>query len=134
MSPFLKRCQCTRGFFTLRPCDRQAPHTCPTCQRTICDDHWSMSSGTPVCVECAARADERQGAADDRFDSLWFHRYRHSYYSSHHYRPLYVGLTPDPYYDQYDFRAFTPKAAAAGDAGQDDGDGDGGSGGGFGDS
>ncbi|HET6148927.1 MAG TPA: hypothetical protein VFH68_15425 [Polyangia bacterium] len=128
MSPFLHRCQCTRGFFTLRPCAADAPLVCPHCQRRICAEHWRAGSVPPCCVECAARAEEAR-SLDDDYDSYWFHSYRHGYYRSHGYRPIYVGTQVDPYYDQYDARGFDPAAgagAAAAGGGDFDDDGVGG--------
>jgi hypothetical protein len=113
VSPFLHRCQCSRGFFVLRPCDAQAAHTCPACGRAICDEHWSAAAVPARCLECVARADERRVAGDD-YDPLWAHSYRHHYYVSTGYRPFYFGQR-DPYYDDYDLRAFNQPAKAAAD-------------------
>ena len=132
MSPFLHRCQCTRGFFTLRPCAADAPQTCPHCQRRICAEHWLARAVPPCCVECAARADEAR-SIDDNYSPLWFHSYRHSYYTSSGYRPIYLGTQIGAYYDPYDVRGFDPADAAnAGGAGGPDFDDDGA--GGLGDS
>ena len=123
MSPFLRDgrgCQCTRGFFTLRPCAAEAPHTCPQCQRRICGEHWYAGGPVPCCVECAARADEARHAYDD---DLWFHSYRHRYYTSSGYRPAYTGyVTADigTYYDPYDVRGFDAPASGAGSTDFDD--------------
>jgi DNA-directed RNA polymerase subunit RPC12/RpoP len=125
MSPFLHRCQCTRGFFVLRPCDAPASYVCARCTRHVCNEHWSAQATPPACVECAARLDEAR-AVDDDFDGAWFHRYRHRYYTTYHYRPFYHGAVIGLYYDDYDLRAFDATAAAgAGVLGQDD-DGPGG--------
>lgn len=119
MSPFLHdahRCQCTRGFFTLRPCAVEAPNNCPQCQRWICAEHWYVGGPIHCCVECAARADEARHVYDD---DLWFHSYRDRYYTSSGYRAVYVGYV-DPYYDRYDVRGFDAAAAPAGVADFDD--------------
>jgi len=122
MSPFLHRCQCVRGFFTLRPCDANAPHTCPSCRRTICDEHWAAQAAPPRCLECVARDDEAKQNADD-YDAAWFHRYRHDYYTTHSYHAFYWGRTIDPYYNDYDLRSFNQAAADADDGRDDDGPG-----------
>ncbi len=123
MSPFLHRCQCTRGFFVLRPCDAPAAYTCSSCARTVCNDHWSVAATPPACLECVARRDEARSIADDDFDAPWFHRYRHRYYTTYHYRPFYDGVLIGTYYDDYDVRAFDAAAIAAG-AGAPDADDD----------
>lgn len=102
MSPFLHRCQCARGFFVLRPCDADAPHTCARCARQVCHQHWSTKVTPPACHECVARIDEDRAIDGDDFDSAWFHRYRHRYYTTSHYRPIYDGGPIDPYYNRYD--------------------------------
>ena len=123
MSPFLHRCQCTRGFFVLRACDAEAPHLCPRCARRVCDQHWSAKQTPPACLECLARADQQRAIDGDDFDSLWFHRYRHRYYTSTHYRPLFLTSVIDPYYNDYDARLLDA-AASAGDQDDDAGDDD----------
>jgi len=112
-----------RGFFTLRPCDADAPHTCARCGRAICDEHWAAQATPPRCLECVARDDEAKQAAGD-YDAAWFHRYRHRYYTSYSYRAVYWGVAIDPYYDDYDLRSFNQAAAGADD--RDDHEGPGG--------
>lgn len=105
MSPFLHRCQCLRGFFTLRPCDAEDAGICNRCQRHVCRKHLGAAG---VCVECAARADEDRFFDED--DDAWFYRNRTSYYRTHHYRPVYWSTVEVPY-DDYDVRSFDRRAA-----------------------
>jgi hypothetical protein len=119
MSPFLKRCQCMRGFFTLRPCDQAATQTCARCQRMICEAHLSAAANAPLCLECAARDDEAR-TFDGDYDGAWLHRYRHHYYVDHGYRPSLHGGLSTPYYNDYDVRAFDQNAAEAANADDDD--------------
>jgi hypothetical protein len=111
MSPFIKKCQCMRGFFTLRPCDQTAIQACARCQRMICQAHLAGASNPPLCLECAARDDEAR-AFDGDYDDAWLHRYRHRYYTDYHYRPYSHGMRSDPYYNDYDARRFDQSAAA----------------------
>lgn len=104
MSPFIHRCQCLRGFFTLRPCDADAPEACTRCQRHVCKQHLGAAG---VCAECAARADEDRVLDDD--EDGWFYQNRQRYYATRSYRPVYWG--PHIHYDFYDVRSFDRRAA-----------------------
>jgi hypothetical protein len=119
VSPFIHRCQCRRGFFALRPCDAAAAHTCGTCRREVCDEHWSPAP-PGLCLDCAARANERYAAGD--YDPYWTHSYRHYYYTTTGYRPIYYGPDVDPYYNDYDVRAFDRTDAAPTEDAIDGGD------------
>jgi hypothetical protein len=77
----------------------------------ICQSHLSADSNPPLCLECAARDDEAR-AFDGDYDDAWLHRYRHRYYTDHHYRPYFRGTYVGHYYDAYDTRPFDQKAAA----------------------
>jgi len=107
VSPFLHRCPCLRGFFTLRPCDAETTGTCARCQRAVCRRHLGTSG---ACVDCAARADEDR-LFDEEGDA-WFYRSRHRYYTTHHYRPVYwSALGAQAGYDDYDLRSFDQRAS-----------------------
>jgi len=106
MSPFIHRCQCLRGFFTLRPCDAETTAACTRCQRHVCQRHLGALG---VCVDCAARADEDRLFTEE--GDAWFYRSRHRYYTTQHYRPVTWGTIPvGAGYDDYDLRSFEQRA------------------------
>lgn len=54
-------CECKSGFFTLRDCDGAPAGACSACGRTACTRHLSPASGFTQCLDCHARASQRQG-------------------------------------------------------------------------
>lgn len=106
-------CQIKRGFFVLRDCAQPAIGECSSCGRAICRECRAPTMSTTLCVDCYGR----QQNNDDDMD--WFtghsiYGYRHGYYTSHAYAPVYFGGYHDSYYDEYDVRSF--------ERGADDGD------------
>ena len=117
-------CSVKRGFFMLRPCGNSASAQCSECQRAICGEHISALEGRMVCVECKARKTEanrsRQPVDYDPYDRNWAYSYRHGYYSSYGYHPIWWGSYYGGYHDDYDVRSFTPEKAQPADLEQEE--------------
>lgn len=54
------------------------------------------------CVDCAARQSSAGAGPEEVYT------YRHHYYQSNQYQPIYGGYNYDTYYDMYDVRSFEP--------------------------
>jgi len=105
MSPFLWRCQTMKGFFSLRPCDAQAPFQCASCQNHVCEAHVATTTPLVTCRECAARQQEDVALEDG--SQQWFYRTRSGYYQSSGYSPhTHMGI-----YNDYDAQSFERRAS-----------------------
>lgn len=143
-------CAVKRGIIALRDCGAEGVNICAECGRPACAEHTRIQSGDVLCVECYARREQaaiaeakgksgtsggaktkypgRSGTDNDEWDDLSYpFGYRHHYYSSYGYSPIYIGDYYDSYYDDYDVRSFDS-------TGQAELDGDGPDAGGFYDS
>jgi hypothetical protein len=105
-------CKILRGFLTLRDCGNPAAANCSACGRSVCSEHLAAGSGFMQCLDCHARASagspERAPQGTETFGADWAYGYRHAYYQSSGYRPIYSGIGRDAYYDDYDVRSFDP--------------------------
>lgn len=131
----MNRCKSKRGFFALRDCGEVASRPCGACGRLTCANHLSQSSGFSRCLDCEARieagapipgkaAAQQPLAAtpvakiaskkpeDETYDRAWAYRYRHRYYSTAAYAPVYWGSYYDSYYNDYDVRSFDRDVAS----------------------
>jgi hypothetical protein len=123
----IDQCACKRGFFTLRDCGNAATSTCSVCSRRVCDEHLAPRVDTKVCVECAAKQEEQNAAAQPAqpdqpqipgqplqqsglgpplqrltpTSTAAFWRAR--YYRRRDYEPMWWG-TYDPFWDDYGYR------------------------------
>jgi len=118
-------CQCKSGFFALRDCQGPVVTQCPTCRRAICARHSTVAAGSTQCLDCWAKGQKQPprdpGAvgADPELDQQWTYGYRHRYYSSGGYMPIYTGHRHGTYYDSYDTRSFAPGVAVGAAVGDD---------------
>ncbi len=116
----MERCQAKIGFFSLRDCPEAAVRKCVDCNRSMCPAHLSQQSGHTRCLDCEGKAAEAKGATGtppmDRplTDPGWAYRYRHRFYGAAGFAPIYFGTMYDPYYDDYDLRAFDSRMASRG--------------------
>jgi hypothetical protein len=132
-------CAVKRGIIALRDCGAEGVNVCTECGRPACAEHTRIQSGSVLCVECYARREQAASAAakggsgtsraaktkypsssgtdNEAWDDLSFpFTYRHHYYSSYDYSPIYYGSYYDSYYDDYDVRSFDSTAQADLDA------------------
>jgi len=104
----MTRCQCKRGFFSLRDCDEPVSKTCEQCGRTVCARHLSAASGYTRCLDCQGREAPVRNRETD-YDDDWVYGYRNNYYRSG-YGPIYTGRYYSDYYDTYDTRSFASRS------------------------
>jgi hypothetical protein len=128
-------CAVRRGFFVLRDCGEPPVGICSQCQRSVClahsagaatgligsalagDSALRAAADSLVCLECQSR---QIAMTDPTRRSSWrdtsgsdYYSYRHGYYSTYGYNPIYTGSRQDDYYDDYDIRSFDQDSQAA---------------------
>ena len=100
----MAQCGVKRGFLVLRDCGTKTNSQCANCKRPVCGEHFRARSGSGYCIECYAK--DGKADADDVQSGDYAYAYRHRYYTSAHYRPIYFSTHRDHYYDDYDARGF----------------------------
>ena len=106
----MSACAVRRGFFILRDCGEPSVYTCNECGRSMCAEHTIQEGGQTFCVECSTR--HAGSAPDGAFAAsllAWPLLFRHYFYGSSNYNPIYRGNRLDNYYDMYDLRSFSKK-------------------------
>jgi len=103
------KCEVKKGIFVLSACGSPASVQCDDCGIFICQKHTQNDGPKVVCADCYAKSHPEKfktmgkGSAFHDWENnyynnynIWYFGMRHSFYSSHHYRP----------FDEHDYTGF----------------------------